>query len=385
MLIFTYNIDKYIRKKILPTLLIMPNKYQIKGSFKKHIPYITDIDVFSQLYPEITDENIYQELVIVLNRVIENPKIIIAAITCGVDDRFRIVTGNDEEIDAIKSLVNPSIASKIDIICQRYADHLGKKIFYINEIIWDYFKIRWSVEEVLANSKTLIGDIRIKFTDFIGKNCLILVQYYVNLDKYPVGIDIVFNYKKIDDEKSYYSAVRDYQIKLANYAREYYYMLFPIRNYFRKDNTIYQEIDDLIEKKYGLYKQLMVRIDSYHMLYKYNKLDYKTASNIVSSILKDIKYLGDPKEENVQMKSNTIALIKRVLQVEDYSQRIREWDTLLGVLYDEINMEVSIKSQKYFYKYLEMLPVELQKKYFLKDKEDIDDKKSFTGLFIFDR
>lgn len=36
--------------------------------------------------------------------------------------------------------------------------------------------------------------------------------------------------------------------------------------------------------------------------------------------------------------------------------KISEWDVLLEILYDELNETVNTLSEKYFYKYLELIP-----------------------------
>jgi hypothetical protein len=362
MLVFNYKLEKYVKKKLIPKLLINPDKYTIKGSFSRRTPYVTDIDIVTDVYPEINENNIYAELVKLIERTNQDKTIILIFITCGVDERFKINNGSLEDLARIRGLLAGDDGEQFDAIIKKYPDDIDKKIFYINEIIWKYYKLRWKPLEVLNNRKNLGQGLVVKFTDIVKKNIMLLLQYYVKIGMYPIGIDVVVNYKPMDVVGTYYSSVTDYQIKLANYAKDYYYMLFPLRAYFRNNNKkIYQELEELIEKKFGLYKQLMVRIDTYHILYDTKHLDIQTATAIVISIIKDIKYLPD-------VNTNTITKIKEVAQDNPPNAKMKEWNILLRVLYDDINMAASIAAKEYFFKYLNLLPENLRKKYYLADE-----------------
>lgn len=364
MLIFTYKLEKWIKLNLLPKLLIKPGTYMIKGSFRRRIPYITDIDIVNNVYPEINGSNIYQELIKLISRL-KTPEyagIILVYVTCGVDNRFRIDTGSDEELAEIKNLLEDKDAQEFELVQYKYADDFDKKIFFISEIIWKYYKLRWTSSEVLSNSKKLRGGLVVKLTDEINKNSSLLLQYYAKISSYPVGIDIVINYEPVD-MKNAYEAAASYQLKLANYSKEYYYMLFPFKHCFRDDPQISQELEDLIEKKFGLYKQLMVRIDSYHTLYITNNLDYKTAAVVVSTIMKDIINL-DNFSSNIPKKSKQI-------ENENISsdEKMQQWDTLLSVLYGEINASANAAAKEYFFKYLAMVPEDVRNKYCLIENE----------------
>jgi hypothetical protein len=54
----------FIRKKILLKILLIPEKYIIKGSFRIKIPYVTNIDVIREVYPEINENNIYEKILL---------------------------------------------------------------------------------------------------------------------------------------------------------------------------------------------------------------------------------------------------------------------------------------------------------------------------------
>lgn len=364
MLIFTYKLEKWIKLNLLPKLLIVPDRYVIKGSFRRRIPYITDIDIVNNVYPEINKSNIYDELVKLISKL-GTPtyqSIILVYVTCGVDDRFRIDTGSKSELDGIKSLLKPADAKAFELVMEKYADDFDKKIFFISEIIWKYYKLRWSPSEVLVNKKKLTGGLTVQLTDEIDKNPSLLLQYYAKIGSYPVGIDIVINYAPVDMTNAYQAAA-SYQLKLANYSKEYYYMLFPFKHCFRENRPIAQELEDLIEKQFGLYKQLMVRIDTYHTLYQTENLDLKTAIIIANTLIKDIEHLPN-------FQSNISKKISEVVNADLPSKsQLELLDTLFTVLYDEINASANAAAKEYFFKYLALVPDDVRSKYCLIEKE----------------
>ena len=365
MLIFTYKLEKWIKLNLLPKLLIKPSAYMIKGSFRRRIPYITDIDIVNNVYPEIDESNIYEELLKLISKL-KTPEyagIILVYVTCGVDNRFRIETGSNEELDKIKTLLNDSDAQEFELVQKKYANNFDKKIFFISEIIWKYYKLRWTPSEIVANHKKLNKQVIVKLTDEINKNPSLLLQYYAKISSYPIGVDIVINYKPVDMSNAYQAAAT-YQLKLANYSKEYYYMLFPFKYCFRDNKQITQELEDLIEKKFGLYKQLMVRIDSYHTLYITNNLDYKTALTMVNTVTKDSENLPDF-TSNIPKKTNEIEN-----QNISHDEKLKQWDTLLTVFYGEINGSANAAAKEYFFKYLAMIPEDSKNNYCFIDNNE---------------
>lgn len=358
MLIFTYKLETYIRKNLFSKILLVPNKYVIKGSFRRRIPYVTDIDVINEVYPTINKSNIYDEILKLINKLSskENSNIILVYVTCGVDERFDIKTGSDEELDQMKKLLPKDDLTQFESVREKYSDNFNKKIFYISELIWKYYKLRWTPKNILENKMILLGGLEIKFTDTLQKNLSLLLQYYVKIESYPVGIDVVVNYEPVDLSNAYQSAA-SYQLKLANYSKEYYYMLFPFKHFFKNDPKLAKELEDLIETKFGLYKQLMVRIDTYHTLYETNNLDIRTASLMAAGIVKDTEQLPD-------FSSNITDKIRRVATDNSPDVKMKEWDVLLDVLYDEINISANMAAKEYFFKYLGLIPENIRDKYY---------------------
>src|SRR5437762_1886822 len=117
MLIYTYKLEKYIKNKIFRTILLAPDKYTIKGSFRRKIPYVTDIDVVNEVYPEINRTNIYLHLKKLVENVLsQKDRIILAYAKCGVDERFKLKNGTDEEIYWIKPLLTPEEIDNINTV-----------------------------------------------------------------------------------------------------------------------------------------------------------------------------------------------------------------------------------------------------------------------------
>jgi hypothetical protein len=360
MLLYTHKLERYIIHRVLPKILLNSKKFLIKGSFKRKVPYVTDIDIVNNVYPEIDKSNIYQKLTDLIGSVKDQPDIILAQITCGVDDRFKLESASEDNINLIRPLLTIKELNMIDLIISKYKDDLDRRLFYVNELIWPLYKLRWSPSEVLNNKKILRGDLVVQFDETLQKNSTVLLQYFVDLGKYPIGFDVLIMYEKIKLSKSYESA-SDYQLKLSNYGREYYYMLFPLKRYF-KDQKIIDALDELIEKKFGLYKQLMIRIEAYKMLFDTNNLNIKRATAIVTSILKDLVNLPG-------FKSDVPDLIRKVATNNAPEIKIKEWSILLDKLYIDIGSAVNMAAKDHFFKYLEMVPSDQRDKVYLKMDE----------------
>ena len=361
MLIYSENLEKFIKNDVMPQILISddPNKpetYNFKGSFKRKIPYVTDVDVISMVYPDINKDNIYPKLVELIERVRKSKDIIIISLTCGKDQRFILNDCSDEEIQKILPLMDDDKQTEIKKISNRYQDP-NEKLFYCNEIVWEFYKIRWTPEEVINNKKILPGGLIKKFTDAIKEEATILIKYYVMYQEYPIGIDIVFVYDKYDMVNAYNSAAI-YQLKHANYAKEYYFMLFPFKYYFRHNKKISNEITYIIENKYGMYKQLLVLIDTYRLLYATGNLNSKVASNIMWEIVDDAYKLPD-------FKSNIMNMITRLAGEKNLDYKLKQWDLLLEQLYKAVNNTVNFLTKKYFFKYLNMVPANDRSRFYI--------------------
>lgn len=355
MLIFTYKLERYIKKRILPLILPDKTNYIIKGSFKRRAPYVTDIDVVNYVYPEINRSNIY-EIMVNLMETLPND-IILIYIKCGEDSRFKIEKLSNDEMDKIIPFIAKDDLEQIQRVTEKYSDQYNKKLFYVSEILRKYYRYIWTRNEVLENTEVIRNGIKTNFKDVVENNSSLTLKYFINYESYPIGIDAIVEYEP-RDQKLIYLKAAERQIKLANYSEEYYYMMFPLRFYFRKDHKILSELENLIEKKFGLYKQLAISTKTYNTLYKSQNLDIKTATKIITDFLNDVKKLPE-------FNSSTIDQIKKISTDNPPEIKMKEWDKLMKILYDEINAEVNYRAKPYFFKYLKMVPVGARDKYYL--------------------
>lgn len=384
MLIYSYKLEKYILEHFFPKILLVPNSYVIKGSFRRKIPYITDIDIVNKVYPSINKTNIYSKIIELIERAYSDNDIIVVQITCGTDDRFKVTNANNDEIERIRQLLTTEEQMELDKIIKEYANDNEKKTFFINELIWPLYKLRWTPYQVLNNSMELRGSHRVSFEEIVATSPTILIQYYLKIGTHLLGVDVVIQYADIVQEKKVYEDAANYYLKLSNYKKEYYYMLFPLKNYFKNEKSgTFTELEDIIEKKMGLYKQLMVRIDAYRILYITNNLNMQIAKNIIVNLIRDVSKLPN-------FESNIITKMQEILDGPigslrssdvphpnehsssgDFQSKIENWYVLLGSLYDEINGAASLAAKKYFYDYLNMIPEPQRKNYCLEFASEV--------------
>lgn len=360
MIIYSQKLAHYIRKKVINNIVI-GNKYEIKGSFRRHATYITDIDIVNTVYPEYTASNIYDTIIRHINTISELHHIFIGQITCGTDDRFKLDTYDAPKINNIIKLLDKQTANKIESINESVADS-DEKLFLINEIIWSNYKPRWSTTEIISNKKILSDGSELIFTEQIKKNASILIEYYIYIHGIPIGIDTFVKYSDID-VKSIYKSAADYYLKLSFYKKEYYYMLFPLRLYFRDigKKQIQSEINNIIENTYGLYKQLLTFIQTYNHLSKINMLTYNAARSIV-------KYIAYYTIKLPNVSDTTIAYVKNIDLNLTGSIAIKSWGAFLTDIYDKIELDLHSSAKPMYEKYLSMVPLEdLRKVTYIQD------------------
>lgn len=354
MIIYSHKLANYINHKIIQQILLGP-KYEIKGSFRRKATYITDIDVINTVYPNINSSNIYDKLVAIINKLKSNPNIIIGQITCGTDDRFKLEEYDIEKINKIINLINLDDKTKIESIMINNNIDNQEKLFNINEIIWSNYKPRWTIDEIFANKKILSDNSTIAFTDQLNNNSSLLIEYYVYLYGIPIGIDIFVKYAECDEYKVYASA-GEYYMKLSHYKKEYYYMLFPLRLYFRdkKQIPIQTEINNIIEQTYGLYKQLLTFIQTYNHLSNLKLLTYDAARSIVKYVIYHVPKLKDVSEKS-------LSIIKNINLKLD-SDAMNTWKNDLSVCYDSIESDLHLSAKPIYEKYLLMVdPIDINK------------------------
>lgn len=366
MLIYTHKLEKHIKNNILPKILLNPKKYRFSGSFKRKIPYVTDIDVVSITYPEINSTNIYQKTLEMLKKfeTSDYSGIIFICIICGVDERFNLDNGTDQELDEIKSYLNTEEKNIINDIQKKYQNNSDRKIL-VYDVISKYYKLKWTKKNIIDNEMLLPGNVAVKFTDIIKKNQIMVFQYFVNINSQPVGFDIVNNYEPIN-MFNLYAKSAEKKIARANFFKEYYFMMCPFYGYFCKNDKICNELCHIIDKKFGLYKQLMVRIESYKKLYDTNNLNIKTATLMVNNIKKDLRRLPN-------FHSKTTNKIAEIAMNNLPKVKMEKWYRELNKLHSEINSVVNSASKKYFFKFLNMVPECDRNKFYCWNDHDAHD------------
>ena len=341
MIIYEKSLANYVEKLIIPNLLLANCGYNLKGTFKRKAPYVTDIDIFARMCLEkVNDGNIY-ELVTKKIDYLSNTKfkffeLIVAYVTCGNDNRFSIGDEYTKDIERIIDLVDDNDKIKINNILEKYSNDQRALIYHVRDVIWDkYYKLRWTVEEIKNNEKDVAGNIQVTLTDILKENSMINTKYYVTIKNDVVGFDVLTPYKRFKPSPTLQRDLTEFYVNQSNYSNEVYYMLFPLRRYFfDKDEKLYKKIDDIIEKDYGIYKQIMVNIDSYHDMYCLKILTTSFAVKLYLSIMGAIGTII-----NDGFRSETYDKLKEIPpNRETVSTDIHKWARLFAFLYRDIDI-----------------------------------------------
>ena len=349
----------------MPKVLPLKGRFIYTGSFGRRAPYVTDIDTYSVVYPDLTEANIYPELVKLVKSASTDPNLILLYIRLGTDDRFRVSKDTlTDDVSRIRKLLPRDQQLELDAIMTKYKDDTTHAAYTVGRLVRDYKRIQWTPLEVLSGHKTLAGSLEITMADALKANPFLLLRYYIMIGSIPIGLDVVVYYNEKAGNPDYKQDIAALHILQPNYENSLYYVLFPIRSYFRRhDKTTFRQLNEIIDNKYGSYKQLMVKIGDYAELYDTRHLDLQMAASMVRSIAADtIKVLGH---------SSTIpAQIRNVSDSTDTTDvKLRKWGILLHVLDDEIRLTLNSKLKPTLYEYLNRMPEPLRRQhYFLYDE-----------------
>lgn len=360
MIIYSEKLDRYVQKAILPKILLLPNRYNMTGSFSRKIPYITDIDIFCKVFPTINRNNIYQYLrdfFIKFQRA-NYPDIIFLYVTVSDDERFIIRPETfDEDIERIFGLISIEEQERVKWLINKHSDK-KKAIFFIREYLKEYLKMRWHTDEIIANRKILPGEVSVKMTDVLAKSKSVLFKYFVMIGRVPVGIDNITVYverDRIPVKSEEILGILAKEVLQPNYENSVFYMLFPIRAYFKVfDQEKYQELYQLIEYDYGIYKQLFVRIEDYHKLYETGHITIDIATALVRMIIVDLREM-DKIQTNIPKQLKEIGFSD-----ETDENKIRRWALLLDVLNEELQQCLNVDLEETLYEYLQQVPENLR-------------------------
>jgi hypothetical protein len=352
MLIFSYKLERFIKKKILPKITIGP--YKIVGSFKNKALYMTDVDLINNTYLEnIPMTEMYKRLLSLLN---PGCNIHFIYATCGFDERFQV--NSIDDVSCLTPLLNEKEKENIQIILHQYQNEPDKSLFFINELLRDHYSLKWTENDIRKNYLELPGQKVIKFTDVLLQDIRIIMRYYIMVGTFPLGLDNGIYYLKTD-LTDFFRKHKMRSYLHSYFLEEYYYMLMPLRSYFHHRNPdIYREINNIIEKKYGYYKQLMTVIEMYHKLASKNLLSFQTAKMIIIGIINDLT-----KKDDLM---NFVKKIKECTHINDQKEKMKEWGNTLSIMYEKVNNQLSKNCKDDYYYYLSLVPKEDKCSYFLK-------------------
>ena len=119
----------------------------------------------------------------------------------------------------------------------------------------------------------------------------------------------------------------------------------------KKDEKNYFAVHDIIEKKFGLFKQLAVRIDHYQLLLATHNLTIALATKIIKGIMDDTKELD-------YFMYITVDKLAKVAIDNTPDKKITLWGTLLITLKEEIERSVNDQAKKYFEHYVKIIEKE---------------------------
>lgn len=350
MLLYDSKTFGYIKYRILPNLLLAPKKYRITGSFARETPYITDIDVNNVVHPKINKTNIHSKILDLFKKfggkICED--IFIVAMRCGEDERFFFTDNFDKDIERFKTLLSDEQIKDIDNITSKNKNNTEKNKWEINNYLKKIRNIYWYTDEVLSDEKILPGNVIVNLSTLLNINTHVIVHAYARIKICPIDFDLNIIY-----DKSYYTDTfkTDISERLVAQKNEffntdnYFDKLFFIRNRMRAiKNENYTKIEDHMEKKYGLYKQLLHRIKNYFSLKKINMLCDNYAIGIIHYILYAVKYLP---EFNSNIPDLMINKLKKKYNV----------DQLLKNLYDEIYETIGRLSKDIYFEFVNKIDI----------------------------
>ena len=376
MLIYSAKLNTYVRTVIIPKLLLKTDRYEIKGSFKRKVPYVTDIDIVNNIYPEVTQKTIHKEILQHLTKLKAHPSISLIHVTVGTDQRFVFEKGTDSEAQAMDQYLTSEESQLVGSIMQKYPESdalsasgrltsqgMSKRLFYLKQATKHLVKLRWSEEEIKADLKILRGDVKVKFSDSLLKSKTVLFKYVAPLEGYVVGFDMAVYYADIDAVAEIYQKAADRHIQFASYHNEYYYMLAHVKRYFFDKVPTLIAISNVIEKKFGMYKQFVTQIEVYEQLYAYDKLTYQLAKAIAVGLFRDVPKLRDFKT-NALKQLGRIALDSKL----DPDQKMDQWHIILSVLKSELQTTVNTRAKPDYYQYVKMIPIADRAKYCIHDE-----------------
>jgi hypothetical protein len=352
MLVYTDELEKMIRRKYLSRILISPKGYKLKGSFSRKSRYVTDVDVCTYFDPKYSEQPIklYERLKKIMYYVAGQDDIIFVEAKCGYNDNYKITTASDDEILRIRPMLKIADRETFNILVEKYNDDREILSIALKNFLKKIYRYHWSLREIFYNQKVIYDGSIIKLTDILMKNNNILVRYFVNCMGYYIGIDSANYYSK-----NAVVSVRDkYDDLLPAYRHEnfYYYALFVLRYRLRK--THYEKISEVIDKKFGISKQVLTQIDNYLKMIALDLINYPIAEIIRTSLIKDIQVVNQ---------NNSLGIDDRLADLKK-SKNLFQWGKILREIQIILEIFLNASAKPYYQKYLELIPENERAKYY---------------------
>lgn len=359
MLIYSEKLKKHIEKHILPKILLISGNYSTYQGEPLPI-YLTDFHVAQVVYPKINPTNIYEAIIKTIKKIDKDDEIFITTIKCGTDDRFQLFSIDKNNTKHIRSLLDDKEKEKFDYIIKKYQTDLGKQLLKVNEFLEPFYRLDWSTKEIIDDAKKLRGNKKIKFSEVLAENAFFMIECLTKLNTQLIGINTIIIYQPYDRDIAQ-TLELFYQLHLSIPSKKDYYLLYLLGNFFRnaENKEITNEIDTILEKTLGLYKQLIFIIDGYQWLYQNNFLDIETAKGIIANVLNDIPYIPD-------FKSNVPDKLRDVATNNTPATKMHEWGILLTVLHFELGISMNSIAKGYFDNYLNKLEPYKKKNFYKK-------------------
>lgn len=258
MLIYSDDFDNEMRKvldKILP--FKKGSTYDIKGSYKRKIKYITDIDVVLKLpkyFSTLSDTDFGKIVSKILRKYMfslpNDENYIFVHMITGDDDRFTIKTKDD-----LTKLFDQQMIDVTDM-----DNFLKMSVAEINEHLSSYKKLRWTKKEVIKGIKVRFGKEFLLSEVLSNKRLFTLVSAsFYNDYIYSFDITCLDRQIKLSD---IYQRYYEPAIQRANNEGYPYFILRLIGRFLdhtKTDQNLSNEIFEIVENKLGAYKQLMLR------------------------------------------------------------------------------------------------------------------------------
>lgn len=265
------------------------------GTFKyKLFKYPGDIDIFERIEGCTSDDNrgitsrlcfnegrIYAAHTIqsIVQDIIEGHNIIFVEFKAGYDFRYKIYTGivngTIEDFDPVlvqRDIDNLYQSGLIDhhehnILCSLLLDHSNGNIIKINEILRDYWVVRWTAEEVLQGYKVLRGNYRLYLDVALTQGSIVKLDTIAYIDSRFVEVT---NFLVISiDNKIVSQELGDYQQSLTMDFYKYFdnntlkaikrlWMLLV----FKRRNCDLERFRDLFSSHIALYSQILADIET---------------------------------------------------------------------------------------------------------------------------